>query len=323
MYVVLTPLIAFARLPAPDRPPSPGSASRSRRSGSRCSPGSTPARLAGDLLVLGGAAVYSLQIVLMERYAPRYDALGFTLVEMLAAFAAARGRSRAADLSRRRTAGRSGARCSSPASSRARSRSSCRRGRSGARARRGPALVFTLEPVWAAHLRLLRSPATASARVGWAGCAVIMAGIVLAEPAAAGASVASARGSARDARSCSRSPRPRSSAAMTVAIRIALARGADADAGGRCDDRRRASRVDARSRRRRADDYAARVAVLPRRPARARAVSRSSSRARSRTSAPSRTSVAVGDGAALRASRSRFIAPRRAGRGAARRRRGR
>ena len=41
----------------------------------------------GDLLVLAGAAVYSLQIVLMERYAPRYDALAFTLVEMLAAFA--------------------------------------------------------------------------------------------------------------------------------------------------------------------------------------------------------------------------------------------
>src|SRR5579884_3039879 len=34
--------------------------------------------LAGDLYVLGGAAVYSLQIVLMERYAPRYDAYGFT-----------------------------------------------------------------------------------------------------------------------------------------------------------------------------------------------------------------------------------------------------
>ena len=41
----------------------------------------------GDLLVLAGAAVYSLQILLMERYAPRYDPLGFTLVEMLAAFA--------------------------------------------------------------------------------------------------------------------------------------------------------------------------------------------------------------------------------------------
>ena len=37
--------------------------------------------------MLAGAAVYSLQIVLMERYAPRYDALAFTLVEMLTAFA--------------------------------------------------------------------------------------------------------------------------------------------------------------------------------------------------------------------------------------------
>src|SRR4029079_14069871 len=42
---------------------------------------------AGDLLVLGGAAVYSLQILLMERCAPRYDPLGFTLVMMLGAFA--------------------------------------------------------------------------------------------------------------------------------------------------------------------------------------------------------------------------------------------
>ena len=33
----------------------------------------------GDLLVLAAAAVYSLQIVLMERYAPRFDALGFHL----------------------------------------------------------------------------------------------------------------------------------------------------------------------------------------------------------------------------------------------------
>src|SRR5437868_4695720 len=40
----------------------------------------------GNLLVLGGAAVYSLQIVLMERYAPRYDPVGFTLAEMLVAF---------------------------------------------------------------------------------------------------------------------------------------------------------------------------------------------------------------------------------------------
>src|ERR687884_146446 len=39
----------------------------------------------GDLLVLGAAAAFALQIVLMERYAPRYDPLGFTLVELAAA----------------------------------------------------------------------------------------------------------------------------------------------------------------------------------------------------------------------------------------------
>jgi drug/metabolite transporter (DMT)-like permease len=41
----------------------------------------------GDALVLAGAAAYSLQIALMERYAPRYDPVAFTQAEMLAAFA--------------------------------------------------------------------------------------------------------------------------------------------------------------------------------------------------------------------------------------------
>ena len=41
----------------------------------------------GDPLVLAGAAAYSLQIALMERYAPRYDPVAFTQAEMLAAFA--------------------------------------------------------------------------------------------------------------------------------------------------------------------------------------------------------------------------------------------
>src|SRR6266540_2081224 len=39
----------------------------------------------GDALVLGGALAYALQIVLMERYAPDYDAVAFTLAEMVAA----------------------------------------------------------------------------------------------------------------------------------------------------------------------------------------------------------------------------------------------
>ena len=67
----------------------------------------------GDLLVLAGAAVYSLQIVLMERYAPRYDALAFTLVEMLDRVRGpARRRAGRRSARASRTAGRSGARCS-------------------------------------------------------------------------------------------------------------------------------------------------------------------------------------------------------------------
>ena len=104
MYVVLTPLLALAifrvrigsggvdRRRARDR--------RARPARPACTRGSA----AGDLLVLAGAAVYSLQIVLMERFAPRYDAVAFTLVEMLTAFAALarrRGRGRAAERSAR------------------------------------------------------------------------------------------------------------------------------------------------------------------------------------------------------------------------------
>ena len=57
----------------------PGAGSCSRPSGSPLLAGVHGGAHGGNLLVLGGAAVYSLQIVLMERYAPRYDALGFTL----------------------------------------------------------------------------------------------------------------------------------------------------------------------------------------------------------------------------------------------------
>ena len=46
------------------------------------------------------------------------------------------------------------------------------------------ALVFTLEPVWAALFGFTLAGDRLGA-LGWTGCAVIMAGIVLAEPAAA------------------------------------------------------------------------------------------------------------------------------------------
>ena len=50
------------------------------------------------------------------------------------------------------------------------------------------ALVFTLEPVWAALFGFTLAGDRLGA-VGWAGCALIMTAIVLAEPAAAAALV--------------------------------------------------------------------------------------------------------------------------------------
>jgi drug/metabolite transporter (DMT)-like permease len=136
----------------------------------------------GDLLVLAGAAVYSLQIVLMERYAPRYDAIAFTLVEMLAAFAGL-GLVALPQLETPRgwtvwgaliVTGVFASALAFLAQTWAQRRTSATR----------TALVFTLEPVWAALFGYTLAGDRLGA-AGWTGCAVIMAGIVLAEPAAA------------------------------------------------------------------------------------------------------------------------------------------
>ena len=132
--------------------------------------------------VLGGAAVYSLQIVLLERFAPFYDALGFTFVEMLAAFAvlvvAAIPRLAvphgATVWGALLVTGGFASALGFLVQTWVQKRSSATR----------TALVFALEPVWAAVFGF----ALAGDRLGvlgFGGCAVIMAGIVLAEPAAA------------------------------------------------------------------------------------------------------------------------------------------
>jgi drug/metabolite transporter (DMT)-like permease len=138
----------------------------------------------GDLLVLGGAAVYALQIVLMERYAPLYDALAFTLVEMLVSFVSLGAVALAAgqvEWPRGWTVwgallvtGIFASALGFLAQTWAQRRTSATR----------TALVFSLEPVWAA----LFGVTLAGDRLGvpgWVGCAVIMGGIVLAEPSAA------------------------------------------------------------------------------------------------------------------------------------------
>jgi len=136
----------------------------------------------GDLLVLAAAAVYSLQIVLMERYAPRYDAIAFTLVEMVVAFA---GLSLAAIPTAAVPHGWTvwGALLVTGIFASALGflvQTWAQRQTSATRT----ALVFTLEPVWAAIFGYTLAGDRLGA-LGWGGCAVIMAGIVLAEPATA------------------------------------------------------------------------------------------------------------------------------------------
>ncbi|MDX6397379.1 MAG: hypothetical protein QOJ43_787 [Gaiellaceae bacterium] len=138
---------------------------------------------AGDLLVLAGSAAYSLQIVLMERYAPRYDAVAFTQAEMLAAFAGfavvavALGQ---VELPRGWTVwgallvtGIFASALGFLIQTWAQRRTSATR----------TALAFALEPVWAGLFGFWLAGDRLGA-LGWGGCAVIMAGILVAEPEA-------------------------------------------------------------------------------------------------------------------------------------------
>jgi drug/metabolite transporter (DMT)-like permease len=185
MYVVLTPLLALVLFRARIGLAAWGGVVLAT-AGLAMLSGIHAGSVAGDLLVLAAAAVYSLQIVLLERYAPRFDPLAFTFVEMAAAFAgllvvavvlgdlqvphgwtvwgallvtgvfaSALGFLVQAWAQRRTSATRT-------------------------------ALAFSMEPVWAAFFGYTLAGDRLGA-LGWGGCAAIMAGIVLAEPAAAAA----------------------------------------------------------------------------------------------------------------------------------------
>ena len=143
-------------------------------------------RIGGDLLVLGGSAAYSLQIVLMERHAPRYDPLAFTQAEMLACFggfaaiALALGQ---VELPRGWTVwgallvtGVFASALGYLVQTWAQRRTSATR----------TALAFTMEPVWAGIFGFWLAGDRLGAW-GWGGAALIMAGILAAEPAAADA----------------------------------------------------------------------------------------------------------------------------------------
>lgn len=191
MYVVLTPLIALVLVRSRIGLSVWGGVALSTIGLAMLS-GIHAGSVTGDLLVLAAAAVYSLQIVLMERYAPRYDAVGFTLVEMLAAgvalglVAAALG-----DLHLPHgwtvwgallVTGVFASALAFLVQTWAQRRTSATR----------TALAFTMEPVWTAFFGYTLA-GDRLGLLGWGGCAVIMAGIVLAEPAAAGALVRNLR----------------------------------------------------------------------------------------------------------------------------------
>jgi drug/metabolite transporter (DMT)-like permease len=145
-------------------------------------PGGSPL---GNALVLGNAVAQTFQIVAMERYAPRYDPRVLTFLQMATAFvgfaviAVALGQLEVphgwtvwgALLVTGVFAGALGYLVATWVQART----------TAARA----ALVFTLEAPFAALFGVLLADEVLG-WLGWTGCAVMLAGIVLAEPAAAG-----------------------------------------------------------------------------------------------------------------------------------------
>jgi drug/metabolite transporter (DMT)-like permease len=183
LYVVFTPLLALA-LFRTHVPAAAWGGVALALVGLALISGMPGGSLVGNLLVLANAVAQSCQIVAMERFAPQYDARALTFVQMgvscaaFAAIAVAAGQIEAprdaqtwyALVVTGVFAGALGYLVATWVQSRA----------TAART----ALVFTLEAPFAALFGVL----LLSERLGWAGwlgCAVMLAGILLAEPAAA------------------------------------------------------------------------------------------------------------------------------------------
>jgi len=137
----------------------------------------------GDALVLAASGVYSLQIVLLERVARRLDPVALTFVEMLAACAAFSAIAAArSDFETPHgwtvwgallVTGVFASALGFLVQSWAQRRTSATR----------TALAFALEPVWTAIFGFTLAGDRLGA-LGWGGCAAILGGIALAEPAA-------------------------------------------------------------------------------------------------------------------------------------------
>ncbi len=183
LYVVLTPVIALAAW----RTPVPAAVWIGivlSLAGLLLLSGAPGGSWVGNLLVLGNAVAQSLQIAAMERFAPRYDARALTFLQMGVACAGFAIVSVAAGQVERPPdaatwyalvvtglfAGALGYLVATWVQSRT----------TAARA----ALVFTLEAPFAALFGVLLL-AERLGWAGWTGCAVMLTGILLAEPAAA------------------------------------------------------------------------------------------------------------------------------------------
>jgi drug/metabolite transporter (DMT)-like permease len=187
MYVVLTPLVALVlfRMRA-DASVWIGVALA--LAGLAMLTGISAGSSVGDLLVLGAAALYALQIVLMERFAPRYDPFALTTAEMMAAFvgfAAIAVVAGQVEVPHGATVwgalivtGVFASAFAYLVQAWAQQRTSANR----------TALVFALEPVFAGIFGFALAGDRLGA-LGWTGCAVIMCGIAVAEPAAGGSLV--------------------------------------------------------------------------------------------------------------------------------------
>ncbi|HZO50094.1 MAG TPA: DMT family transporter [Gaiellaceae bacterium] len=184
LYVVFTPLLALALFGTPVPAAAWGGVALSV-AGLALLNGTPGGSIAGNLLVLANALVQAGQIAAMERFAPRYDPRALTFLQMAvscAGFLAVAGAAGQLEAPGGRTvwsalvvtgvfAGALGYLIATWVQART----------TAARA----ALVFTLEAPFAALFGLL----LAGDRLGWTGwlgCAVMLAGIVLAEPATAG-----------------------------------------------------------------------------------------------------------------------------------------
>jgi len=183
LYVVFTPILALALFRTPVPAAAWGGVALALV-GLALISGMPGGSAVGNVLVLANAVAQSCQIVAMERFAPRYDARALTFLQMGVAcatfvvIAVAAGQVEAPDDAQTWYAlvvtgvfaGALGYLVATWVQSRA----------TAARA----ALVFTLEAPFAALFGVL----LLSERLGWAGwlgCAVMLGGILLAEPAAA------------------------------------------------------------------------------------------------------------------------------------------